>query len=50
MAKILMPVAADMILGRKEAYLEPLNPLLAEARAMMRAYLLAVSEVGQRTG
>lgn len=46
-AKVLMPVAANMELGRKEAYLEPLNTLLGEARTMMRAYLLSVSEVRQ---
>jgi len=46
---VLMPVAADMELGRKEAYLEPLNALLGEARAMMRAYLLSVSEVRRRS-
>jgi hypothetical protein len=44
-AKVLMPVAAEMVLGRKEAYLEPLNALLGDARQRMRAYLLSVSEV-----
>ena len=49
-AKVLMPVAADMVLGRKEQYLEPLNGLLADAREMMRAYLLSVSEVSVEKG
>ena len=47
-AKVLMPVAAEITLGRKEPYLEPLNDQLVEARRMMRQYLFAVSEVRLR--